>query len=64
MRAAVTVALDATMGAMVDEIARRVLAALNASKPQTQPAPAPPSPSLPSFPNLRFLFPRVGWCAA
>ena len=33
VRAAVTLALDATMGTMVDEIARRVLAALDAGKP-------------------------------
>jgi len=32
---------------MVDEIARRVLAALNAGKPQAQPAPAPPQPEPP-----------------
>ena len=44
VRAAVTVALDATMGAMVEEIARRVLAALSAGKPETQPAPADPEP--------------------
>jgi hypothetical protein len=44
VRAAVTLALDATMGAMVDEIARRVLATLSAGKPQTQPAPADPEP--------------------
>jgi hypothetical protein len=47
VRAAVTLALDATMGTMVDEIARRVLAALNAGKPQAQPAPAPPQPEPP-----------------
>jgi hypothetical protein len=44
VRAAVTLALDATMGAMVEEIARRVLAALSAGKPETQPAPADPEP--------------------
>jgi len=38
VRAAVTLALDATMGTLVDEIARRVLAALNAGKPQTHAA--------------------------
>jgi CheY-like chemotaxis protein len=47
VRAAVTLALDAAMGSMVDEIARRVLAALNASKPEAQPAPASPHPQLP-----------------
>ena len=60
VRAAVTLALDAAMGSMVDEIARRVLAALNASKPQTQPAqpqpepprpPEPPQPALPPPPH-------------
>jgi CheY-like chemotaxis protein len=48
VRAAVTLALDAAMGTMVDEIARRVLAALNAAKPETHAAdvaaPAPPRP--------------------
>ena len=56
VRAAVTLALDATMGTLVDEIARRVLAALNAGKPQTHaaevaatlpPRPEPPQPALP-----------------
>jgi CheY-like chemotaxis protein len=47
VRAAVTLALDAAMGAMVDEIARRVLAALSAGKPQAQPAPEPPPPAPP-----------------
>jgi CheY-like chemotaxis protein len=56
VRAAVTVALDASMSKMVDEISSRVLAALNARKPdphaldplpapvprETQIAPAPP----------------------
>jgi CheY-like chemotaxis protein len=51
VRAAVTLALDSTMGAMVDEIARRVLAALNASKPQAQPAPAPSKPQPPQAPE-------------
>jgi len=45
VRAAVTVALDAAMGTMVDEITRRVLATLNAKKPDaalaTLPAAAP-----------------------
>ena len=50
VRAAVTLALDAVMGTMVDEIARRVLAALNAGRPQAQPAPAPPQLPQPSFP--------------
>jgi CheY-like chemotaxis protein len=45
VRAAVTVALDAAMGAMVEEITRRVLATLNRKKPDRQapePAAAPP----------------------
>jgi len=50
VRAAVTVALDGAMGAMVDEISRRVLAALNAGKPQTQPAPEPPQLPQPALP--------------
>jgi len=47
VRAAVTVALDAAMGAMVEEITRRVLATLNRKKPderalqRMQAAPAP-----------------------
>jgi CheY-like chemotaxis protein len=49
VRAAVTLALDAAMGTMVDEIARRVLVALNASKPQAQ--PEPPQPALPPPPH-------------
>jgi CheY-like chemotaxis protein len=55
VRAAVTVALDAAMGTMVDEIARRVLAALSVGKPQAQPAPPPqpetPPPALPPPPH-------------
>ena len=39
VRAAVTVALDAAMGAMVDEISRRVLTALHTRKPESE-APA------------------------
>ena len=58
VRAAVTLALDAAMGTMVDEIARRVLAALNASKPQAQ--PEPPQPALPPPPHtLRGMVRRV-----
>jgi len=49
VRAAVTVALDAAMGSMVDEIARRVVAALNTAKPAV---PAPPSaPAMPDAPR-------------
>jgi CheY-like chemotaxis protein len=44
VRAAVTVALDAAMESMVEEIARRVVAALESSKPVAQ---APPAPDLP-----------------
>jgi len=40
VRAAVTVALDASMSVMVDDIARRVLAALASKKPE----PGPPQP--------------------
>jgi CheY-like chemotaxis protein len=43
VRAAVTVALDAAMGNMVDEIARRVVAALNTTRPsEPLPQSAPP----------------------
>jgi CheY-like chemotaxis protein len=45
VRAAVTVALDASMAAMVDEITARVLAALASKKPEPAPAPMP-TPSL------------------
>ena len=60
VRAAVTLALDATMGTLVDEVARRVLAALNAGKPQAHvtevaapppPPPEPPQPALPPPPS-------------
>jgi CheY-like chemotaxis protein len=48
VRAAVTVALDAAMAVMVDEIARRVLASLATRKPDSEPAPLahPPAPAL------------------
>ncbi len=42
VRAAVTVALDAAMEKMVDEISRRVLSALQVRKPAGQPAPVTP----------------------
>jgi CheY-like chemotaxis protein len=45
VRAAVTVALDAAMGTMVDEITSRVVAALAAKKPEPAPPPLP-TPSL------------------
>jgi CheY-like chemotaxis protein len=46
VRAAVTVALDAAMAVMVDEIARRVLVSLATRKPDCAPAPAhPPAPA-------------------
>ena len=54
IRAAVTVALDASMEAMVDEIARRVVAALNSGKPSdlaavsAPPMPEPPKPAAPA----------------
>jgi CheY-like chemotaxis protein len=51
VRAAVTVALDAAMNSMVDEIARRVLDALNSTKKPgghaAEPAPAPLAPPVP-----------------
>jgi CheY-like chemotaxis protein len=56
VRAAVTVALDASMAAMVDEITRHVLTALASKKPEPAPAPAPtpslidaPAPIAPGF---------------
>jgi len=45
------------MGTMIDEIAQRVLAALNASKPQAQPAPPPPRPEPPELPRPAFSAP-------
>jgi CheY-like chemotaxis protein len=45
VRAAVTVALDAAMSTMVDEIASRVVAAFAAKKPEPAPPPMP-TPSL------------------
>lgn len=50
VRAAVTVALDASMDAMVDEITRRVLAALNAKKPAPPEAAAEPDLPKPAEP--------------
>ena len=57
VRAAVTVALDASMEVMVDEIARRVLAALATRKPEAAaapvanlPAPAPATTPIPTEP--------------
>ena len=54
VRAAVTVALDASMAVMVDEIARRVTAALASRKPETAPvlanAPAPATTPAPTEP--------------
>jgi len=42
IRAAVTVALDASMGAMIDEITRRVVDALNPKRREPAPLPQPP----------------------
>ena len=62
VRAAVTVALDASMDAMVDEIARRVLAALATRKPEPaarascpppRPRPRPLRPAPPRRPRPR-----------
>ena len=60
VRAAVTIAMDASMDTLVDEIARRVLATLNSTKkpdprplessvppPAAAPVPAPPVPAAP-----------------
>lgn len=44
IRAAVTVALDAAMGAIVDEVSRRVLTALSVKKPEIPLAEAPVIP--------------------
>jgi len=57
VRAAVTVALDAAMEAMVDEIARRVVAALNTTKnaaPVPPPAPAIVDAPMPATPVQAF----------
>jgi DNA-binding response OmpR family regulator len=57
VRAAVTVALDASMASMVDEITRRVLALLASKKPEAPPGPTPaiapiaPAPSKPAPPE-------------
>lgn len=55
VRAAVTVALDASMGAMVDEITARVLAALNTKPGEQALAAASPAPQAPatSTENIR-----------
>jgi CheY-like chemotaxis protein len=65
VRAAVTVALDASLGPLIDEIANRVIAALNSSKTEpaaVMPAPAPhliahpeppkPAPPVPAAPRM------------
>lgn len=67
VRAAVTVALDAAMGAMVEEITRRVLATLTRKKPDGRvlesitappaaaalaPAPVPPPPPAAAMPSV------------
>jgi len=51
VRAAVTVALDASMANMVDEISRRVVAALNVRKHETPAAP-PHAPIAPEQPRV------------
>jgi CheY-like chemotaxis protein len=45
VRAAVTVALDAAMGSMVEEISRRVVAALAGKRPELRVMDAPPAPA-------------------
>ncbi|MBZ5727157.1 MAG: response regulator [Acidobacteriia bacterium] len=70
VRAAVTVALDASMETMVEEIARRVLFALRPQHPDAHPAegataplqpeapqPAPPPPAAPRFESVRRVTP-------
>ena len=57
VRAAVTVALDGSMAAMIDEITRRVFTALAAKRPESAPAPLPvpasiaPEPLKPAAPE-------------
>jgi len=61
VRAAVTVALDAAMDSMVDEISRRVLSAISSKKPEAraaEPAPAqPPEPPQPPVEIVRRVTP-------
>lgn len=60
VRAAVTVALDAAMGTMVDEITSRVLAALNTKKsagPAPESAPVRPEPPRPALPPAALSLP-------
>lgn len=45
VRAAVTLALDAAMGMIVDEVSRRVLTALSVKKPEREPLEPPPPPA-------------------
>jgi hypothetical protein len=52
VRAAVTVALDASMANMVDEISRRVIAALNVRKHETPAAAPPHAPMAPEQPRV------------
>ena len=51
VRAAVTVALDAALGTIVDEISRRVLKALSVKKPEKENTEAPPPPPALSRPD-------------
>jgi CheY-like chemotaxis protein len=70
VKAAVTIAFDAAMGTMVDEITRRVLAALQAprheaaaaavSEPPSAPAAVPAQPRLESVRRASPLRPRSG----
>lgn len=68
VRAAVTVALDASMAVMVDEIARRVFAVLATRKPETAPVPtgnlaapaqAPVTPQPPEAAPPAVVSPRI-----
>jgi hypothetical protein len=51
VRAAVTVALDAAMGSLVDEIAQRVLQALDTAKSAAPAAPVPAPSATPATPT-------------
>jgi CheY-like chemotaxis protein len=65
VRAAVTVALDAAMGAMVDELTQRVLNALHSKKSGEatapaqveEPRPAIPAPAIPRLAGIRRVSP-------
>jgi CheY-like chemotaxis protein len=56
VHAAVTVALDAAMDRLIEEVSLRVIAALSSNK--TEPAPLPPAAAPPAAPHVRIAQPE------